>query len=352
MSGVPSVAARLYRPVALALEAEGIRAAPLLAEFGMPDPATVGWEIRLPLPQIAGLWGRLLEATGDPSFPLRAATHVDLTTCDVITYLEGHARSVRGALEAKFEYLPLITDAIQWTLEEGATEAVLTLHERPPRPPLAPVAEYLLATRHVFFRHFGPKTWHLDFVHFRHDAVSPVEAYEQVFGVRPSFGMAMDQIGFSRELLEAEMCGRDDALSDLLGRYAAQARAEMPTDATWTERVEGLLRSGIDPGISRVAEQLGLAQRTLQRALSNEGTSYVEITTRARRAVAERLLRRRELAITEIAFALGFNDASAFHRAFVRWTGETPGAFRREVFGSDIHELRSGRLSALQRTGE
>ena len=141
----PTVAVRLYRPIALALEDLGISAASVFAEFDMPDPATTGWEVRLPLPQIAGVWGRLLEVTGDPSFALRAAEHVDLTTCDVITYLEGNARTVEAALRTKFEFLPLITNAIEWTLEVNADEATITLHERPARPPLAPVAEYLLA---------------------------------------------------------------------------------------------------------------------------------------------------------------------------------------------------------------
>jgi hypothetical protein len=90
---VPTVAVRLYRPVALALDAAGIPAAPVFAEFGMPDPATTGWDVRLPLPQIAGVWDRLLQVTGDGSFALRAAEHIDLTVCDVITFLEGNAKT-------------------------------------------------------------------------------------------------------------------------------------------------------------------------------------------------------------------------------------------------------------------
>ncbi len=75
--------------------------------------------------------GRLLDVTGDPSFALRAAEHVDLTTCDVITYLEGNARTVEAALRTKFEFLPLITNAIEWTLAVNDDEAAITLHERP-----------------------------------------------------------------------------------------------------------------------------------------------------------------------------------------------------------------------------
>ena len=173
----PTVAVRLYRPIALALEDLGISAAAVFAEFDMPDPATTGWEVRLPLPQIAGIWARLLEVTADASFALRAAEHVDLTTCDVITYLEGNARTVEAALRTKFEFLPLITNAIEWTLEVSGDEAAITLHERPARPPLAPVAEYLLAARHVFFRRFASPDWALRHVTFRHSAPERLEPY-------------------------------------------------------------------------------------------------------------------------------------------------------------------------------
>ena len=340
----PTVAVRLYRPIALALEDLGISAAAVFAEFDMPDPATTGWEVRLPLPQIAGIWGRLLEVTGDPSFALRAAEHVDLTTCDVITYLEGNARTVEAALRTKFEFLPLITNAIEWTLEVNGDEAALTLHERPARPPLAPVAEYLLAARHVFFRRFASPAWALRHVTFRHDAPERLEPYQSLFGVTPQFDSAFDQLSFDRSLLEAPMKTRDDALSEILRRYAEPALKGVSRPASVSARVEAALQSGRDPGVATLAQEFGVSPRTLQRSLSNEGTSYAEIAASTRRAAAERLLRRRELAIAEIAYALGFNDASAFHHAFVRWTGSTPGDFRSRHLGGAFVEPVQGRL--------
>lgn len=310
----------------------------------MPDPATTGWDVRLPLPQIANVWNRLLEVTGDPYFALRAAEHVDLTTCDVITYLEGNARTVEAALRVKFEFLPLITNAIEWTLEVDGDEAALTLHERPARPPLAPVAEYLLAARHVFLRRFASPLWGLRSVTFRHSAPERLEPYQSVFGVTPHFNAALDQLSFDRSLLDAPMQARDDALSELLRRYAESSLQAAPSEKTLGARVEALLQSGVDPGVAAIARQLSLAPRSLQRGLSNEGTTYAEIAARARRAAAERLLKRRELAIAEVAYALGFNDPSAFHHAFVRWTGTTPGEFRGRHLGNNFAEPAHGRL--------
>ena len=341
---VPTVAVRLYRPIALALEAAGVAAAPLFAEFSMPDPATTGWDVRMPLPQLAGVWGRILEASGDLYFALRAAEHVDLTVCDVVPFLEGNAKTLGEALRAKFEFLPLITNAVEWTLETTGDEAYLTLLERPQRPPLAPVAEYLVGARNVFFRRFGPSRWQLRHASFRHAPPADLEPYRRVFGLTPSFDAGFDQLVFDASLLNAPMRNRDDALSDLLRRYAEPALARVEQPSSVSGRVEASLSSGIDPGVVNVARELGLAPRTLQRSLQAEGTSYAEIFARMRRAAAERLLRRRELALSEIAHALGFGDSSAFHHAFVRWTSMTPGDFRSRWLGEQYQEPNRGRL--------
>jgi AraC-like DNA-binding protein len=344
---VPTVSARLYRPLALALAARGIDADALFAEFGMPSPATAGWDVRLPLPQIAGVWFRLLEVTGDPHFALRAAEHVDLTTCDVITYLESAASSLREALQKKFVYLPLMTDAVEWTLEEHGDEVLLSLHERPARPPLAPVAEYLLGARHVFLRQFGPQGWAATQVSFRHDPPASTVEHQKLFGVEPSFRAAYDQIAFQASWLDAPMRGRDAALADLLSRYADQVLPAFALQQSWQERVRQQLASGADPGVAQVARALGVSSRSLQRALAEEGTSYAEVSNRQRQALAERLLRRRELGISEISVALGFSGGPAFHRAFRRWTGVSPSEFRTRVLGPSFSEPQRAALHEM-----
>jgi len=296
----PTVSARLYRPIALALAARGIEADAVVAEFGMPSPATAGWDVRLPLPQLAGLWRRLLEVTDDEHFALHAAEHVDLTTCDGITYLESAASTLREALHKKFTYLPLMTDAVEWTLEERGDEALLTLHERPSRPPPAPVAEYLLGARHVFLRQFGPQGWGVTQVTLRHDPPASTSEHRRLFGVEPGFRAAHDRLVFDAAWLDAPMLGRDAALTDLLSRYAEQLLPEFALDRSWQERVCQQLTSGRDPGLAHVARALGVSTRSLQRALADEGTSYAEVSNRQRQALAEQLLRRRELGISEI----------------------------------------------------
>jgi AraC-like DNA-binding protein len=82
------------------------------------------------------------------------------------------------------------------------------------------------------------------------------------------------------------------------------------------------------PSIDAVAAGLAMSPRTLQRRLAASGTSYQRLVTEVREELARNHLRDSRLSIGEIAFVLGFSDVSAFHRAFKRWTAQTPSAFR------------------------
>jgi AraC-like DNA-binding protein len=62
--------------------------------------------------------------------------------------------------------------------------------------------------------------------------------------------------------------------------------------------------------------------------LRTQGVSFADVVEDVRRELAQRYLRDRRMTVQETAFLLGFSDVSAFHRAFVRWTGLTPGRFR------------------------
>ncbi|WNW14132.1 AraC family transcriptional regulator [Pseudomonas sp. DTU_2021_1001937_2_SI_NGA_ILE_001] len=99
------------------------------------------------------------------------------------------------------------------------------------------------------------------------------------------------------------------------------------------ERIIGmlgpLLNGGREPDLEEVAALLKLPSWTLRRKLAEEGTQFRAILNDTRRDLAMTYIRDTELAFGEIAYLLGFASAEAFQRAFKRWSGETPGTFRR-----------------------
>jgi AraC-like DNA-binding protein len=278
--------------------------------------------------EVAEIWERVLPVSSRFS-ALVAAEHIELMLCNVISYLE--ANTLRQALERKFECRSWIRDRVAWCLDVHEDEAVLRLQHSPLRPLPAPIGEFLIASQQVFLARFGPPNWHLRFVSLRQSEPPDAGEFERIFGVTPRFLADSDQMGFDAALLDAQLRTHNPVLPDLLQHYAGQTRNAKAQSPGVSKRVREILRGGLDPGVVAVAHRLGASVRTLQRALAKEGTSYAEIAVRTRRAAAEHLLRQPGLAISEVACALGFNDVPAFHRAFRRWTGSTPGEFRAQL---------------------
>jgi AraC-like DNA-binding protein len=134
-------------------------------------------------------------------------------------------------------------------------------------------------------------------------------------------------------------------------------RSSPPTCSTgrWLERtnlaadigdlvqqiVTRLLSEG-HPDIHSVAGMLRLSTRTLQRRLSDEGLTFARVVVRARFDVAQRMLDDPARKVIDVALDLGYSDPAHFTRAFVRWTGLGPSAFRQlRSTGSARHRLRT-----------
>ena len=90
------------------------------------------------------------------------------------------------------------------------------------------------------------------------------------------------------------------------------------------------MRAG-DLKLARVAKQMAMSARTLQRQLKERGVDFKQLTDATRRRFAVNYLKDQKNTLTEVAFLLGYSELSAFNRAFKRWTGSTPLDYRRRV---------------------
>lgn len=109
-------------------------------------------------------------------------------------------------------------------------------------------------------------------------------------------------------------------------------------DQSWTSRLRQRLRDTVAdserwPVFEDLAKEQGTTPTTLRRRLEREGTSYQEIKDRLRSDVAIDYLCNSSMSVDEVAARTGFQDASAFHRAFKRWNGVQPGEYRKRLSG-------------------
>jgi AraC-like DNA-binding protein len=85
---------------------------------------------------------------------------------------------------------------------------------------------------------------------------------------------------------------------------------------------------GTVPQLSEIARELAMSDRNLQRALRSDGTTFQRLLDQVRRDLAISHLANPSTSTGQVGFLLGFSEPSAFHRAFRRWTGKAPGAYR------------------------
>jgi AraC-like DNA-binding protein len=161
------------------------------------------------------------------------------------------------------------------------------------------------------------------------------DKFQSIFQSQIHFGAAANRLYFDRACLQWPIRRDAQQLNSFLARAAYELIGLREMDANRNASLSHRLGLLMDASFAtqqltqnQAAQQLAMSARSLRRQLAEEHSSFQEIRDRHRFQQAETLLRHSKLNIAEIAERLGFDDASAFHRAFRRWTGTTPGRFR------------------------
>jgi AraC-like DNA-binding protein len=154
------------------------------------------------------------------------------------------------------------------------------------------------------------------------------DAHRAHYGRTPAFNAPLSAIVFDARWLDRPMAGADPAPGDTdawFARLLAEDRRTLPQRVRTAVRIALVHRNC---SAERVARALSVGYRTLHRRLAEAGTTFQELVDSVRFDTAAKLLEQTDLPLGEIADALDYTDPSAFTRAFVRWTGTTPSAWR------------------------
>jgi AraC-like DNA-binding protein len=155
-------------------------------------------------------------------------------------------------------------------------------------------------------------------------------AIESYVGSRLRKGVGYS-IGFTAADAARPLLTENDQMWRVFAPELRRRLSDLHASATVADRVRAALNQTLpagDPSIGAVTNQLATSARTLQRQLSQEGTSFQAILANTRENLARHYLRSGNLRTSEIAFLLGYDDTNSFYRAFKTWTGTTPDAIR------------------------
>ncbi|WP_057395763.1 AraC family transcriptional regulator [Pseudomonas fluorescens] len=146
------------------------------------------------------------------------------------------------------------------------------------------------------------------------------------------FSAPITQMRFDKKFLSLGIAQNTASLSAFLESSPARLLVKYRNDDSISVLIRRFLR-GMSPHSwperDELARILGMSNSTLLRRLQTEGTHYQGLKDDLRRDMAIYLLSRGEMTVTDVATEIGFQEVSAFHRAFKKWTGINPGAYRR-----------------------
>jgi AraC-like DNA-binding protein len=154
---------------------------------------------------------------------------------------------------------------------------------------------------------------------------------EDYYGAPLVFGAPRNAMIFNADDLAAPFPGNSPEFLELVTPGLAAAFAEIHEGHTIADRVKSVLKRSLASGrpeVAHVARNLGMSERTLQRRITDEATTFRALLSEARRELSQQLLSDPAIHIDEVTYLLGYQDSTSFYRAFKDWAGVSPGEWR------------------------
>jgi len=302
-----------------------------LGATGLERPSPEASGGRLPYMRVVEMIELALDMTGDEALGLRWAESSTQRSFGPLSHLLMHCPSLREAMHLLARYFHLFSDRPAYAVLQCGPSLVLHHLPLPGEPARVQrfVSEMVMGGFWRFFRYFDARA-KLGPVGFNHAAPVYRDLYERLFDGKVRFDQEHCAFQFDPRLLDVPSPLRDDELRDTLQGLVERRVMRLDHSTPVSQRVLELLGQGATrlPDMESVAKLLHISARTLRRRLAAEGVVYDDLRAQAQYRVAKLRLADPNVPIQEIAYDLGFAHVSTFHRAFKRWSGTTPGAYR------------------------
>jgi AraC-like DNA-binding protein len=316
------------------LAAEGLDARALLVAAGIDPAALEAPDARLPTEKISRLWELAAERSGNPAIGLAQHHVVRPASFDVVGYTMMSCADLRGAFERLIRYLLILSDAFTMTMSEERAGYRMTFvlfgGDRPvPRQRI----DFILATLIGFCRWISGRDVHPLAIELPYPAPADLAPYRAAFRCPVSFDAPISSLLFSQSDMTAPLPTSNPKLAELHERYAGEYLRQFDHAKTTHRAREVIIRRLPDgePRRNEVADELHMSERTLQRRLEEEATSFLQLLDNTRRELAQQYLGRLHMSLAQAAYLLGFSDQASFFRACKRWFDLSPGQYRSQL---------------------
>lgn len=285
----------------------------------LADPRT-----RVPIQVCEAIVARAHALTNEPALAFYLGFEMKLSSHGFLGFAAMTASTVREAIELACRFASTRTSAIGLALFVEGDTASIVIEER---APLGGVRELSVVALIIGFWQLGRQLTGT-MLDGTGDCAFPAPAWAATLphAGRLRFGQPVHRMVFSSSLLELPLGSADPVATELAKQQCEKELAAL--DEGLAGRIRQQLAARPELVLDQVAKLVHLSPRTLKRRLAEEATTFSTLRDDVRRQRALLLLDDRRLTIGEIATRLGYTELPNFTRAFRKWTGVTPAAYR------------------------
>lgn len=282
------------------------------------------------------LWREAIIQTGDRNLGLHIGEAFDLAAIGIVGYVLLNCKTYGQVLEKLSQYTRLFSQGISihhyvsagWVQCDFAVLGNVKnyLLDEPRHPIESTFAAFFTATQQL--------TGNLLQAHavwFQHPCPDDYSEHEQIFQTTVQFSKSVNRILFAPTCLDWAVRSANTNLLSVFELHASAMLKAQNQAPSYSQKVMEAIThhlQGEVPLIGAIAHNLTISVRQLQRELQAENTSYQQLLDETRKEIALSQLKNPAISIDDVAFFLGFSEPSAFHRAFKRWTRQTPRSYR------------------------
>lgn len=327
----PTSSSTWVRGVVEMFAAEGVDVPALFAEAGLDRAPLDDPSGRFEIDDVSRLWELAVRRTGKITLGLSKELAHTYGKLGIVGHELMTCPTLLAALQRLERSMNVVSDAATFALEEARDGWWFELgHRGGERPVPRQRVEFGMLTMLGFCSWITGRELQPCEVEFVYPEPADAGLHRAVFGCPVRFGAAANRALLTRCDTERPLSCRDPGMAALHGQLVEDELERLEPAGT-SAKVRRLLAGKLgraEPRRRDVAAALHLSDRTLQRRLHEEGTTFQQLLDDTRRELAQQYLRKPRHSLQRVAELLGFDDPSNLHRACRRWFGETPGDYR------------------------
>lgn len=318
---------------------EGLDFVRLFREAGLDPVLLKQPDATVDTPAFTRLLQLVMRQTEDEFLGLGRGTKSKPGTFSMMAHAVINCPNLGKAIERSAQFYRIVDLPLELALEEGSTESRLILR--------ATSLEHDNILEAIIFISIRFWSWltgrNLEPIAIQLDFPEPPQAdeFRRAFRGPVTYSNARNAVVFPTSWLSLPLVQNPLSLSKFLKDSIALIIVGNNQPIGLPDQIRAIISKGYGntfPDFAQVCETLNMTPQTLRRRLKDENTSYQTIKDSIRQDAARYYLAKEELSIDEIALMMGFSEASSFHRAFKKWTGQTPASCRRELLGLPASE--------------